>query len=788
MMKTKIRNFYQRCCVGNKYFVNFLSRLIWNSILVTLLSKFTSCERKNWHQSSDGRDNAIVIPALPELTDLAEEVRPAVFSIEVINRQGAVVGTGTGFSISSKGLMVTNRHVIQRAKTITVLSDSGGRYEAKGVVAYDRDRDLVVIQLVGKNFPHLKLPNSSSDEVRVGEAIAVFGSPLGLAGTLSDGIVSAIRSDVENNDQVVGLIQISAPISPGSSGSPVLRMNGEVIGVATLASQEGSQNLNFAIPTERLSHLKYLDEIVDFADFMNVFYQSEIRESSEFNRYQESVKTSELDDLLDTSRALVEKFPSNPEAYYYLANSLRKFGRFEEARVCSERLLEIDPDSVRGWRSLGYSQQRIGEIDAAIRSFETAIELDPDDSVSWESLGGALRQNQNYARAEEALKKSLELDSTSVSAWHDLGLSLVQADKHRDALSPLEMTVMLDPQYVEAWCDLGSLRASLFKLRDAAEAFRKAVTVDPDCAIGWSGLGSVLNEMGYMEEAGRAYGRAVRIDSDNPGLRIDHAKALDKGGKIDEAIRSYRETLDLTNDPFLRSRAWQGIGDCLSKKDDIEGAVKSYRKSVTHWSENWAAWIGLGIGMVKSGNPEECIVSFRKALSLKNDKNQQELMWSLIRRGLEQGGYADNVSSYCKRAIKEDNANEVIFYLYGLALFEKSQYAEAISAFKASIELQPNEFDSWCGLGLALCMNNNYDDGVSAIRRAIDTKKIKQEAATEEYRELGMEELNWKVEGRNWSREISNLRIKLSGASEHNINSKVLKLLMEYNSEGLGAP
>jgi S1-C subfamily serine protease len=167
------------------------------------------------------------------------------------------VDQGSGFILTSEGLAVTNYHVLKGVVSATAGCCSGRKFEVASVEGLDTEKDLVVFQLreLGQNGLPQDLPAltlDSSGEVSVGEKVIAIGSPQGFENTVSDGIISAIRSD-----QAVRYLQITAPISPGSSGGPVLNDNGQVIGIATMQASEG-QNLNFAISSEYLQPL--LDE------------------------------------------------------------------------------------------------------------------------------------------------------------------------------------------------------------------------------------------------------------------------------------------------------------------------------------------------------------------------------------------------------------------------------------------------------------------------------------------------------------------------------------------------
>lgn len=186
---------------------------------------------------------------VPDLRALAKQARPAVYLLAIQDDDGEVKGSGTGFLISPDGLLVTNHHVVAGAQHILAKAENGGLFPVIRVLASDPANDLALLQVEGKDLPCLPLAPPHSAEA--GTRIAVIGSPLGLEGTLTEGIVSARRSLPGQKREV---LQISAAISQGSSGSPVLDAQGRVVGVASFLLAEG-QSLHFATPSEKLQAL-----------------------------------------------------------------------------------------------------------------------------------------------------------------------------------------------------------------------------------------------------------------------------------------------------------------------------------------------------------------------------------------------------------------------------------------------------------------------------------------------------------------------------------------------------
>jgi len=178
-----------------------------------------------------------------QITKIVEKNDKFVALLIIVNEDRNIIGTGSGFLVGREGLLVTNYHVMKNAKGGVAKFSDRKIYSIKSIQAINIKRDIALVKIDYANDKYAEI--GDSDLAQVGERVVAIGSPFALANSVSDGLVSGIRKI--NNDYQ--LIQISAAISPGSSGGPLFNLSGKVIGITSSGLAGGSaQNINFAIP------------------------------------------------------------------------------------------------------------------------------------------------------------------------------------------------------------------------------------------------------------------------------------------------------------------------------------------------------------------------------------------------------------------------------------------------------------------------------------------------------------------------------------------------------------
>lgn len=186
-----------------------------------------------------------LLQAHEKITDIVKYIKPAVVTINTYDERGNIAGQGTGFFVG-EGQIISTRHVFEGTSNAKIKTSDGAVYSILGVIADDEKWDLILLktEIPDNKIKPLLITEKYPQE---GQKIVVVGSPRGFEQTVSDGIISSIRI-IPNTGKI---IQITAPISPGSSGSPVVNLKGEVVGVAALQMRH-AQQLNFAVPAEHI--------------------------------------------------------------------------------------------------------------------------------------------------------------------------------------------------------------------------------------------------------------------------------------------------------------------------------------------------------------------------------------------------------------------------------------------------------------------------------------------------------------------------------------------------------
>ncbi|HNQ77300.1 MAG TPA: S1C family serine protease [Acidobacteriota bacterium] len=340
-----------------------------------------------------------LIPLTPK--QIAKKVMPSVVVISTKDCQGNDLALGSGFFIESD-LIVTNVHVMKNAFSATAKSlDENVIYEVTKVIGFTNKNDLCVLKLKNAKCKPLKI--DADCKVEIGDQVYAAGNPHGLEGSLSKGIVSAVRSKT-------GLFQIDAPISPGSSGGPLVNSKGNVIGII-VSSLVSGQNLNFAVPVKYLKKITLDWEIpisnfgFDYArngldkEHLKGPVKSIISQKEMYHRsFEEYSSYNELGDILAYRSNFVDEYGNKDHydhEYEYDKDGLLAFktiktydenGELKESLRVEFKKQDKKPVKIRDYNSL--KNEHLGII--------VAGGYDTGGGIRWDCQGQSLEHLNTY--------------------------------------------------------------------------------------------------------------------------------------------------------------------------------------------------------------------------------------------------------------------------------------------------------------------------------------------------------------------------------------------------------
>lgn len=240
---------------GGGYLANNLNKASGSSINVTKAESSGT----NATNTSSGYDSAAASSVVKKAADSVVEIKTESIVTGEFARQYIATGAGSGVIISEDGYIITNNHVIEDAKSITVtLRDGITSYDAK-LIGTDSDNDIALLKVDASGLSAATIGDSST--LGVGDYVVAIGNPLGeLGGTVTDGIISALAREVQIEDENMTLLQTNAQINPGNSGGGLFNANGELIGIVNAKeSATEVEGIGFAIPINNA--IKVVDDL-----------------------------------------------------------------------------------------------------------------------------------------------------------------------------------------------------------------------------------------------------------------------------------------------------------------------------------------------------------------------------------------------------------------------------------------------------------------------------------------------------------------------------------------------
>jgi tetratricopeptide (TPR) repeat protein len=490
--------------------------------------------------------------------EIARNAFPSVVLVVADSGEGHRGSLGSGFFVQDD-LIVTNYHVVKGYSRISVkLVGHKEIYQAK-VVTASSAKDLAFLRVIGVQATPLSFGNVR--EVAVGDEVYAIGNPEGLEATLSQGIVSGNRLIGGNR-----YFQISAAISRGSSGGPILNKSGEVIGVAVAALRTG-QNLNFAIPVSEVTALMNgTPAIAAGADDDDKYIETTTQPKRKLalSPYVKEEITKAID--------RVHKQPNSADAHFMLAEIYRRKDIYEgvsseDAIKEYKRVIQINPEHAQAYFGLAELHRTA--------SFASA-------SIPRENLRNAERET-----AIRFYRESIRIDPDYTDAHVGLCTTYSYMGRHDEAIAACRLAIRLNPKGDRSYVALGDVyrRAKLFD--NAVNAYKAAAALNPY----WSSyyfIGEVYEDTDRCEQAIPYYQQAISRDmpvvtgsvSESPYRALLRCYA--DSGHLEEGIGYFKQLILSVGEKRLREGttstvAHYALGMMYAYSGDTKAALDQYK-------------------------------------------------------------------------------------------------------------------------------------------------------------------------------------------------------------------
>jgi len=395
-----------------------------------------------------------------------EKVKDAVVVILAYDYSDELAAQGSGVVLNDKGYVVTNYHVLSGNERLEIMhGDEITPYV--DIIGIDVEKDILILKIDEKKFPAVKIGDIK--KLKVGQRVFAIGSPMGFENTISEGIISGLRS---YNELRKNYIQITASISPGSSGGAVVNDKGELIGISTLTAKEG-QNLNFAIPID---------------DVLNVEIGSYSKGDAfkDFELFDKGVKAFENGNYIDAIKYLsqfIDIYPYDTDAYNNRGLSKYFSNDFRGSIQDYNKAIEINPQYANAFINRALSKGNLDDNRGAIQDYNIAIEINPNDADAYYGRGIAKANLDDNRGAIQDYNIAIEINPNDADAYNNRGIAKYNLGDYVRAIQDYNKAIEINPFDATAYYNRGIAK---YKLDDKNGA-----------CLDWSKAGELGNDYAY---------------------------------------------------------------------------------------------------------------------------------------------------------------------------------------------------------------------------------------------------------------------------------------------------
>lgn len=452
--------------------------------------------------------------------ELEKIVKSAVITIETYDKEGNPLGSSSGFFINKQGHLITNYHVLKGVYRAMVKTFDGKEYPVKLVLAESETTDLIKV-LVDIPEQMVKFIGLSQNAPEVGNRVMLVDNPFGLKQTVSEGVISGIR-DIPTIGKI---LQISDPLHPGSSGGPVLNVEGQVIGIITSGTWDAEQNMSFAVSGEQVLTLKLRKNKKSLAEWASSVPEREIDAWNLYLKGLMFIWVGDYEKSLDCVRKVIDANEFSLEARFYTGYLCGKLGRHHEAIESYKQTIRIRPVTLRehlileqAYFTLGVTYYDLGRHLDAIESFKCVIRINPDCADAYCNLGNVYAKLGRYQQEIKAYRQAILIKPDYAKAYVGLSAVYDELGQYKASIEAAKQAVRLKPDdtmdYAMAYFNLGMGYGKLSRYQEAIEAFKQAIRIKPDFAEAYLNLGGTYGNLGRYREEIKVLKHAIRIKPD----------------------------------------------------------------------------------------------------------------------------------------------------------------------------------------------------------------------------------------------------------------------------------
>jgi tetratricopeptide (TPR) repeat protein len=467
------------------------------------------------------------------LIQLIKENENSVFLIKTYDKFGNPLAQGTGFFIDSNGTAISNVHVFENSAKAEIKTLNNKTLSVSKILSYNEDLDILkfrVTKTASDNFRPIRV---SKGIISKGEDVFVISNPVGLESSVSNGIVSCVR-EFEGYGTT---IQISAPISHGSSGAPVFNMKGDVIGIATFGIAKG-QNLNFAVDIKSIFQLKD-------AGLTSIQNVTKLNTSTDFLNALNFYNVGNFEKALGYFLSLLPTQANNDTLNFRIGVCYSRMGKGAIAYEYFDKTLRINPKFANAYFNRGVIKDDNGDLTGALNDYSQTISLKPQFAGAYCNRGIIKSKLGDKYGALADFDLAISTDPNDDTAYYSRGLVKEDVDNKYGALSDFDQAIIINPQFAEAYNNRANIKTSIGDKTGALNDYNQAIILNPTNSLAYSNRAGIKKYMGDVYGALNDYNQAVNFNPQFAGAYNNRGMLEEEMGNINEAFNDYRRAINI---------------------------------------------------------------------------------------------------------------------------------------------------------------------------------------------------------------------------------------------------